>query len=116
MARWFLQIFGGQLFLESDILGVPSPFFPGTLLSKSFAKPRENGRFLKETMVENNRDSNPRDVLTFGLRFSGIHWVDLTDCIGRRVQRVGHEEIPRSSTGSFFSSSDCCLLQSVCVL
>ena len=35
-------------------LGVPSPFFPGILLSRKPPETRENGRFLKRTMIENN--------------------------------------------------------------
>ena len=37
--------------VDSEILGIPSPFFPG----KPPLKPRENGdRFLRRTMVEQN--------------------------------------------------------------
>ena len=37
-------------------LGVPSPFFPGILLSKKPPKTPGNSWFLKRTMVEKNGD------------------------------------------------------------
>ena len=40
--------------------GVPSPFFPGILLSRKPPKTRESGCFLKRTMVEKNGESTPR--------------------------------------------------------
>ena len=44
-----------MLLREKNILGVPSPFFPGILLSKNYQnKNRQNGRCLKRTTLEKN--------------------------------------------------------------
>ena len=57
-----------------EALGVPSPFFPGILLSrKPPLKPRENGRSLERTMVEKNGKSTPREAGTSCARHLG--WV-----------------------------------------
>ena len=47
------------------ILGVPSPFFPGIILSREPSQTQDkNGMCLERPMVENNGESTPRKMLT----------------------------------------------------
>ena len=88
-----------------SILGVPSPVFPGILLSKKHKKPKEIGRFRKERLVK-RMENQTLDFWIGGLV--------VKEGFSHQPSTKARVQIPKSPTPSWFRSDGSGSLQGVC--